>query len=87
MALAAVGRSGSVSGQMVIRGTTVRTASFTVQMATIHTDSAQRDAQFDGWIMDVAAYPTGTFALTKPESRDHGVPARLEAGLILARAR
>jgi hypothetical protein len=34
--------------------------------ATIHTDSAQRDAQFDGRIMDVATYPTGTFALTKP---------------------
>jgi polyisoprenoid-binding protein YceI len=37
-------------------------------MATIHTDSAQRDAQFDGRIMDVATYPTGTFKLTKPIS-------------------
>jgi len=62
----AVGRSSSVTGQMVIKGSTVETASFTVKMATIHTDSAQRDAQFDGRIMDVAAYPTGTFALTKP---------------------
>lgn len=62
----AVGRSSSVTGQMVIKGTTVQTASFTVKMATIHTDSAQRDAQFDGRIMDVARYPTGTFALTKP---------------------
>jgi polyisoprenoid-binding protein YceI len=62
----AVGRSSSVTGQMVIKGTTVRTASFTVKMATLHTDSAQRDAQFDGRIMDVATYPTGTFALTKP---------------------
>jgi polyisoprenoid-binding protein YceI len=64
----AVGRSSSVTGQMVIKGTTVKTASFTVKMATIHTDSAQRDAQFDGRIMDVATYPTGTFALTKPIS-------------------
>jgi polyisoprenoid-binding protein YceI len=62
----AVGRSSSVTGQMVIKGTTVSSASFTVQMATIHTDSAQRDAQFDGRIMDVAAYPHGTFVLTKP---------------------
>ena len=62
----AVGRSSSVTGQLVITGTTVQTASFTVKMATIHTDSAQRDAQFDGRIMDVATYPTGTFALTKP---------------------
>ena len=64
----AVGRSSSVTGQMVVRGSTVHTASFTVKMATIHTDSAQRDAQFDGRIMDVASYPTGTFALTRPIS-------------------
>ena len=62
----AVGRSSSVSGQLLITGTTVKTGSFTVKMATIHTDSAQRDAQFDGRIMDVATYPDGTFALTRP---------------------
>ena len=62
----AVGRSSAVTGQMLITGTTVKTASFTVRMATIHTDSSQRDAQFDGRIMDVATYPDGTFALTKP---------------------
>ena len=56
----AVGRSSSVSGQMTVKGTTVKTASFTVKMATIHTDSAQRDSQFDGRIMDVATYPDGT---------------------------
>ena len=62
----AVGRSSSVTGQMMVKGTTVKTASFTVKMATIHTDSAQRDSQFDGRIMDVARYPDGTFTLTKP---------------------
>jgi polyisoprenoid-binding protein YceI len=62
----AVGRSSSVTGQMMVKGTTVKTAGFTVKMATIHTDSAQRDSQFDGRIMDVATYPDGTFALTKP---------------------
>jgi len=62
----AVGRSSSVTGQMVVKGSTVKTAGFTVKMATIHTDSAQRDSQFDGRIMDVARYPDGTFALTKP---------------------
>jgi polyisoprenoid-binding protein YceI len=61
-----VGRSSSVTGQMMVKGTTVKTAGFTVKMATIHTDSAQRDSQFDGRIMDVATYPDGTFALTKP---------------------
>jgi polyisoprenoid-binding protein YceI len=64
----AVGRSSSVTGSMTIKGSTVKTARFTVKMATIHTDSAQRDAQFDGRIMDVATYPDGTFALTKPIS-------------------
>jgi polyisoprenoid-binding protein YceI len=64
----AVGRSSSVTGQMVITGKTVQTARFTVKMATIHTNSSQRDAQFDGRIMDVAAYPAGTFTLTRPIS-------------------
>ncbi|MGH3422882.1 MAG: YceI family protein, partial [Streptosporangiaceae bacterium] len=64
----AVGRSSSVTGSMAIKGSTVKTAGFTVKMATIHTDSAQRDSQFDGRIMDVATYPDGTFALTKPIS-------------------
>jgi polyisoprenoid-binding protein YceI len=62
----AVGRTSSVTGHMVVKGTTVKTASFTVKMATIHTDSAQRDSQFDGRIMNVATYPDGTFVLTKP---------------------
>jgi polyisoprenoid-binding protein YceI len=64
----AVGRSSSVTGQLTIAGTTVQAASFSVKMSTIHTDSAQRDSQFDGRIMDVASYPTGTFTLAKPVS-------------------
>jgi polyisoprenoid-binding protein YceI len=35
-------------------------------MDTIHSDKSQRDAQFDGRIMNVAQYPTGTFTLTTP---------------------
>jgi polyisoprenoid-binding protein YceI len=49
---------------MTISGTTVTAASFTAQMATIHSDQSQRDAQFDGRIMDTAAYPVGTLTLT-----------------------
>jgi polyisoprenoid-binding protein YceI len=64
----AVGRSTSVSGHLVINGTTVTAATFGVPMDTIHSDKSQRDAQFDGRIMDVAAYPTGTFTLTAPIS-------------------
>jgi polyisoprenoid-binding protein YceI len=62
----AVGRSSAVTGQLVITGTTAETATFTVPVSTIHSDSSQRDAQFDGRVMDVAAYPAGTFALTRP---------------------
>ncbi len=62
----AVGRSTSVTGQLTIAGSTATAASFSVPMATVHSDKSQRDGQFDGRIMDVSQYPTGTFALTSP---------------------
>jgi polyisoprenoid-binding protein YceI len=62
----AVGRTSSVTGQLTIQDTTATAATFSVPMDTIHSDKSQRDAQFDGRIMDVAQYPTGTFALTSP---------------------
>jgi polyisoprenoid-binding protein YceI len=62
----AVGRSTSVTGHLSIDGTDVTAASFSVPMDTIHSDKSQRDAQFDGRIMNVAQYPTGTFTLTGP---------------------
>jgi polyisoprenoid-binding protein YceI len=60
----AVGRTTSVTGHLTIAGTTVTGAAFSVPMATVHSDKSQRDAQFDGRIMDVSQYPTGTFTLT-----------------------
>jgi len=62
----AVGRTGTISGHLTITGTTVTAAAFSVPMDTIHSDKSARDAQFDGPIMDVAKYPTGTFTLTSP---------------------
>lgn len=62
----AVGRTSHITGSLVIKGSTVTAASFRVPMATIHSDQSQRDAQFDGRIMDVATYPVGSFALTRP---------------------
>ena len=62
----AVGRTTSVTGHLTIAGTTVTAAAFSVPMATVHSDKSQRDAQFDGRIMDVSQYPTGTFTLTSP---------------------
>jgi polyisoprenoid-binding protein YceI len=62
----AVGRTTSVTGHLTITGTTATAATFSVPMATVHSDKSQRDSQFDGRIMDVAQYPTGTFTLTSP---------------------
>ncbi len=60
----AVGRTSTVTGHLAIAGTAVTAATFSVPMDTIHSDKSQRDGQFDGRIMDVAQYPTGTFTLT-----------------------
>ena len=64
----AVGRTSIVTGQLTVVGTDLTAASFSVPMSTVHSDKSQRDAQFDGRIMDVAKYPTGTFTLTSPIS-------------------
>jgi polyisoprenoid-binding protein YceI len=62
----AVGRTTSVTGHLTIAGTTATAATFSVPLATVHSDKSQRDSQFDGRIMDVSQYPTGTFTLTSP---------------------
>ena len=64
----AVGRTSRIDGNLVIKGSTVTAASFRVPMATIRSDSSQRDAQFNGRIMDVASFPVGSFTLTRPIS-------------------
>lgn len=62
----AVGRTDKVTGSLTIAGTKVTAASFTVDMASVTSDQSRRDNQFRGRIMDVATYPTSTFALTAP---------------------
>lgn len=61
-----VGRTSDVTGSITIEGTTLTAAEFTVQMATIVSDSSRRDGQFNTRIMDTATYPTATFTLTAP---------------------
>ena len=63
-----VGRTKDVSATLSIANNAVSAGSFTVQMGTIMSDAAKRDAQFNNRIMDVASYPTSTFTLTKPIS-------------------
>ena len=62
----AVGRTSKVWGSLVVGGTAITKATFTVNMASVVSDQSQRNAQFDGRIMDVSQYPTATFTLTTP---------------------
>jgi polyisoprenoid-binding protein YceI len=62
----AVGRTSKVSGGMVISGTEVEAADFKVAMGSVKSDQGSRDAQFRGFIMRTADYPTATFRLTSP---------------------
>ena len=64
----AVGRTSAVSGEMVISGSTVTAASFSVDMATVKSDQGARDAQFRGYIMETYKYPHSSFSLADPLS-------------------
>jgi polyisoprenoid-binding protein YceI len=60
----AVGRTTKISGSIVVSGSELSAASFTVDMASVKSDQSERNAQFDGRIMDVAEYPTAKFTQT-----------------------
>ncbi|HEX3790708.1 MAG TPA: YceI family protein [Pseudonocardiaceae bacterium] len=62
----AVGRTSSVTGGVAVSGSAVTSGSFTADLKTVTSDKSQRDAQFQGRIMQTAQYPTATFALTRP---------------------
>jgi polyisoprenoid-binding protein YceI len=62
----AVGRTTKVWGSTTIAGQSVSDATFTVNMASVVSDQSERNAQFDGRIMDVAEFPTAKFVLDRP---------------------
>jgi polyisoprenoid-binding protein YceI len=62
----AVGRTSKIWGSLTISGSTVTKASFTVDMASVVSDQSQRNARFDGSIMNVSQYPTATLTLSAP---------------------
>ena len=62
----AVGRTAKIWGSMTISGSTVTKGSFTVDMASVVSDQSERNAHFDGPIMDVNQYPTATLTLSTP---------------------
>jgi polyisoprenoid-binding protein YceI len=69
----AVGRTGEIWGSVTLAGTSVSKATFTVNMASVVSDQSERNAQFDGRIMDVSDYPTAKFVLSGPVSLASGL--------------
>ncbi len=70
----AVGRTPDVSGSLDISGTTIATASITVDMTTLQSDDDRRDNSIRTRGLETATYPTATFELTEPVDIGH-VPA------------
>jgi hypothetical protein len=61
-----VGRTSKIWGSVSIVNDEVTAGTFGVDMASVVSDQSQRNAQFDGRIMDVARYPTATLTLADP---------------------
>jgi polyisoprenoid-binding protein YceI len=67
----AVGRTSKVSGGVLISGTTITAADFTVDMASVKSDQPSRDSQWNGFIMKTYDYPHASFHLTQPVQLGH----------------
>ena len=61
----AVGRTGDVTGNFTIEGTTVTEASFEVDLTTITTNESRRDGRVQD-ALETSRFPTATFTLTEP---------------------
>jgi len=62
------GRTGEVDGTLTVDALTLRSAEFTVDVASIETDSANRDDYFRTTALRTDEFPTATFVLTEPIS-------------------
>ncbi|SNS64309.1 YceI-like domain-containing protein [Geodermatophilus pulveris] len=60
------GTTDRVDGTLVVDGGDLTAAEVTVDVASVTTDSDRRDGYFREQVMDVAAHPTATFAVTGP---------------------
>jgi polyisoprenoid-binding protein YceI len=74
----AVGRTEKVWGSLSIDGGSVSKGTFTANMSSVTSDQSERNAQFDGRIMEVSTYPTAQFVITKPIA----VGSTLSAGTV-----
>jgi len=62
----AVGRTSAITGTAEIAGTTLKAATFSVDMTTVKSDQERRDRQFQGRIMQTATYPNASFTASGP---------------------
>lgn len=62
------GRTDQVEGVVSVTELTLNTAEFTVDVASIKTDSSSRDAYFRDTALRATEFPTATFRLTQPVS-------------------
>jgi polyisoprenoid-binding protein YceI len=60
------GRTSEVTGTLEVDGLSLTAASFEVDVASIETDSGNRDEYFRSNAMRVDEFPTATFVLTQP---------------------
>ena len=65
-AVSVVGNTNQVSGKVTVADNFLTEATIEVDMASIETDSASRDAYFRSEIMSVNKFPKATFSLTEP---------------------
>jgi polyisoprenoid-binding protein YceI len=68
-----VGKTENVTGTITVDGSNVTAASVDVDVASIATDSGNRDSYFRDKAMQVSQFPKATFTLTQPV--DAAVPA------------
>jgi polyisoprenoid-binding protein YceI len=61
-----VGRTNQITGSLTIDGTTLVSAEFVVDVASIESDDSRRDSQFRGRIMSTDEFPEATFVLSEP---------------------
>jgi polyisoprenoid-binding protein YceI len=62
----AVGRTPSVSGTLVLQGSTVQSADITADLTSLQSDDSRRDGQLVRQGIQTGTYPTAEFKLTQP---------------------
>jgi polyisoprenoid-binding protein YceI len=60
------GRTEQVGGDLTVADGELTGGTVSVDLASVATDSGQRDNQFRGQVMDVEQYPSADFAITQP---------------------